>query len=92
MVATEGVVTTVGVVTTEGMVASTGEGMEVEEEDVVVLGDGDKVQGMKRLEKHQLRMTHMNQHAIIVLLCTSTTTTIISRCDYVCMLALQLIS
>ena len=55
----------------------------MEEEDVVVLGDGDKVQGMTG---QQPRMTHnMNQHAIIVLLYTSTTTTITSRCDYACL-------
>ena len=48
-------------------------------------GDGEKVQGMTG---QQLRMTHnMNQHAIIVLLYTmaSTTSTITSRCDYVCL-------
>ena len=72
-------------VATEGTVASTG-GMEVEEEDMVVLGNGDKLQGMTVLEKPQLTMTYnMNQHAIIALLYTSTTTTITSRCDYVCM-------
>ena len=51
-------------VATEGMVVPTG-GMEVEE-DTVVLGDGDKVQGMAALEKQQLRMRYnMNQHAIM---------------------------
>ena len=64
-------------VPTRDMVASIG-GKEVEE-GMVVLGVGDKVQGMAALEKQQLRMRYnMNQHAIIALLYTSTSTTITS--------------
>ena len=65
---------------TGGVVASTG-AMEIEEEDGMVLGDGDKVLGMAALENLQQRMSilcNMNQCAIVALLYTSTTITITS--------------
>ena len=55
--------------------------MEIEEEDRMVLGDGDKVLGMAALENLQQRMSilcNMNQCAIVALLYTSTTITITS--------------
>ena len=55
--------------------------MEIEEEDGMVLGDGDKVLGMAALENLQQRMSilcNMNQCAIVAFLYTSTTITITS--------------
>ena len=55
--------------------------MEIEEEDGMVLGDGDKVLGMAALENLQQGMSilcNMNQCAIVALLYTSTTITITS--------------
>ena len=54
---------------------------EIEEEDGMVLGDGNKVLGMAALENLQQRMSilcNMNQCAIVALLYTSTTITITS--------------
>ena len=55
--------------------------MEIEEEDGMVLGNRDKVLGMAALENLQQRMSilcNMSQCAIVALLYTSTTITIIS--------------